>query len=514
MKKRVAGLLLLIFILLCSSQSRGQEKLLNPGEFYDASMALYYQGAFGEAIQGFLSIIRSAPASKLVSYSQYMIGLCYLKMEKYEDAIRQFELYLKNYPENDRRKEAEQGIQIAKERLKEKTTALSAVSEPVVRRPFPIGKRVKRRICVQASSFEGKTLEEVEKRMKQLKNAGVNTVILRVFQNRGDRTYPFVTGKREEGVYFKTEYAPVVDDLLGKLAEIVHRNGLEIFAWMTTRYANYGLEDSPGYRCMKYNFETKKMEMGRGFNLFHPEGVKRLENLFRDLGRNPIDGILFQDDLILRHDEDFSPEANEAFLKEFGYSPDPNLFYVDPYKSDSGKYYVKGYTDRFWVWANWKNRWLMTVAKRLMEASRESNPNLQFAINLYFESVLSDLNGVAWFSQTLSGALRNNFDYYAVMAYHRQAMKDRNIEAGEAIGLMAETTRKAIEGVGDPSKVLMKVWLLDWKRNGTVRGNLAPRKEIEDALTAILNRGQVSLAFVPYIDAFPIDSFKDKWTNK
>jgi len=23
-------------------------------------------------------------------------------------------------------------------------------------------------------------------------------------------------------------------------------------------------------------------------------------------------------------------------------------------------YYVKGYTDRFWVWANWKNRWLMT----------------------------------------------------------------------------------------------------------------------------------------------------------
>ena len=50
-----------------------------------------------------------------------------------------------------------------------------------------------------------------------------------------------LTPSHEEGVYFKTEYAPVVDDLLGKLAEIVHRNGLEIFAWMTTRYASYGL---------------------------------------------------------------------------------------------------------------------------------------------------------------------------------------------------------------------------------------------------------------------------------
>ena len=73
----------------------------------------------------------------------------------------------------------------------------------------------------------------------------MDTLILRVFQNKGDRMYQFVTPRREEGVYFKTEYAPVVDDILGKVTEIAHRNGLEIFAWMTTRYANYGLEAHP-----------------------------------------------------------------------------------------------------------------------------------------------------------------------------------------------------------------------------------------------------------------------------
>jgi tetratricopeptide (TPR) repeat protein len=507
----MTGLTSILLLLLFLSQGNSQEKVLKPGELYDSSIDLYYKGKYGEAIQGFSKIVQSAPASKLASYSQYMIGFCCLKMGKYEEAIRQLGLYLRNYPESDRVSEAERGIQVAKEQLKEKTPALPTVSEPVVKNSLPEVKRTKRRICVQVSYLEGKNLEEVEKRLKELKNAGVNTIIFRVFQNKGDRIHKFVTAHHEEGVYFKTQNAPVVDDILGKVADMAHRSGLEIFAWITTRYANYGLEGHPEYRCKRYNFETKKMEEARGFNLFHPDVLRRLEGLFRDLGRYPIDGILFQDDLILKHDEDFSPEANQAFLKEFGYLPQPEFFYIDPYKSESGKYYAKAYTDRFWSWANWKNRWLMNVARRLMEVARESNQNLQFAINLYFEAVLSDLNGMVWFSQSLPGALKNNFDYYAVMAYHRQAMKDRDIEVGEAIGLMAEATQKAVEVVGDPSKVLMKVWILDWKGNEVVRYELAPRKEIEEILTSILKHGEVSLAFVPYIDQFPIHPLKGKW---
>jgi tetratricopeptide (TPR) repeat protein len=512
MEKWITGLISVLLVLLFLSQGDSQERLLNPGELYDSSMALYHQGKWEEAIQGFSKVVQSAPVSKLASYSQYMIGLCYLKMEKYEEAIRPLELYLKNYPEGDRVNEAEKGIQMAKEQLKEKTSAPSPISEPGEKKFLTEVKKAKRRICAQIAYLEGKNPEEVEKRVKELKNAGVNTIIFRVFQNKGDRTYKFVTARHEEGVYFKTEYAPVVDDILGEVAEMVHRNGLEIFAWITTRYANYGLEGHREYRSKRYNFETKQIEEARGFNLFHPDVLKRLEGIFRDLGRTPIDGILFQDDLILRHGEDFSNEANKAFLKEFGYLPHPDLFYIDSYKSESGKYYVKTYTDRFWTWANWKNRWLMNVAKRLMVAARESNPNLQFAINLYFEAVLSDVNGMIWFSQTLSGTLKNNFDYYAIMAYHRQAMKDRKIGVKEAIDLMAEVTQKAVEIVGDPSKVLMKVWILDWKGNGGVSDELVSQKEIEEILTAILNQGQVSLAFVPYIDRFPIHSFKGRWT--
>jgi biofilm PGA synthesis lipoprotein PgaB len=296
------------------------------------------------------------------------------------------------------------------------------------------------------------------------------------------------------------------------VAEIAHRNGLDLFAWITTRYADYGLDGHPEYRCKSYNFETKKMEVARGYNLFHPDVLKRLEGLFRDLGRYPIEGILLQDDLILKHNEDFSLDAGKAFLQEFGYSPHPDIFYIEPYKSESGKYYVKAYTDRFWTWADWKNRWLMNVAKRLMEAARESNPNLQFALNLYFEAVLNHSNSVAWFSQTLSGALEKDFDYYAIMAYHRQAMKGRNIGLKESIDLMAEAAQKAVKSVGDPFRVLMKIWIRDWKSNEAVGYELAPQKEIEEILGRVLEQGEVSLAFVPYTHQFPLHRLKGKWT--
>jgi biofilm PGA synthesis lipoprotein PgaB len=554
MPKWVGILILITFILSGSSYGQGQQKAQDPGDLYDAGTALFHKAKYEEAIDQFSKLILFFPTSKLSSYSRYMIGQCYLKMRKYEEAVQQFELYLKTYPNGDRIYEAKKGIEFSKEKLREKASPPALSPPPVdpgepkkksdevklltprsqawsspktgsersivlpvqgegsgaIERieSSPSKRKVKRRICAQVFDLDFATVDEVEKEVKVLKEAGVDTLILRVFQNKGGRPFQFVRPRHEEGVYFETLHAPVVDDVLGKMAEIVHRNGLDLFAWITTRYANYGFEEPSEYRCKGYNFETKKIEVARGFNLYHPGVLKRLEGLFRDLGRYPIDGILFQDDLVLKHNEDFSAEANQAFLKEFGYSPHPGLFYVEPYKSDNGKYYVKGYTPQFWSWAGWKNRWLMNVAQRLMGAARESNPTLKFGINLYYETVFNSSNAVAWFSQSFSEALRTNFDYYALMAYHRQAMKESNMEERKAIGLMAEVAGNAIQRVGDPARVLMKIQIFDWKSSEVV-----PQKEVEEVVTGILNHGEVSLAFIPYMNQFPLHTLKGKWAS-
>jgi biofilm PGA synthesis lipoprotein PgaB len=513
MKKLMIGLFLIVSVFTSLSPVWGQEKAIDSGEVYDSAMDLFHKGRYQEAIEGFSKLIQSFPTSRLVSYAQYMMGQSFLKIGKYEEAIEKFDYYIKTYPDGDRVKESEQGLKIAREKMKLKKEISRTVVEGKPTPEEPKQEKAKRRVCAQISYLEARNFVEVEKRVKELKDAGVDTLIFRVFQNKGDRMYKFVKARHEEGVFFKTEQALVVDDVLGKVAEIVHRHGLELFAWMTTRYANYHIEKQVDHQSRIYNFETKKMEIGRGLNLFHPDVLPRLEGIFRDLGHYPIDGILFQDDLIFRHNEDFSLEASKAFLKDFGYSPTPDIFYVEPYKSESGKYYVKGYTEQFWTWAKWKNRHLMDVAMKLVAAARESNPKLQFAINLYFEAILNDSNGVAWFSQTLEEALKKGFDYYAIMAYHRQAMKGRGIELKESIDLMAEATRKAIQSVNDPSRVMMKIWILDWKSNEVVGYELAPQKEIEEILGKILEQGAVSLAFVPYIHQFPLQQLKGKWTT-
>ncbi len=117
MKKRAVRLILILFVSLYALPGEGKEKIKNPGELYDSSMELYNKGRCEEATKGFSKIIQSFPKSKLISYSQYMIGLCHFKMERYEEALKQFELYLKTYPEGDRAKEAERRIQISKAKL-------------------------------------------------------------------------------------------------------------------------------------------------------------------------------------------------------------------------------------------------------------------------------------------------------------------------------------------------------------------------------------------------------------
>jgi hypothetical protein len=93
------------------------------------------------------------------------------------------------------------------------------------------------------------------------------------------------------------------------------------------------------------------------------------------------------------------------------------------------------------------------------------------------------------------------------MAYHRQAMKELNMEEKKAIGLMTEVAQKAVESVGDPSKVLMKFQIYDWKSY-----EIIPQSEVQEVLNGILNHSEVSLAFYPYLDQFPLRLLKGKWT--
>jgi len=357
-------------------------------------------------------------------------------------------------------------------------------------------------VAAQVSLFYCQNLKNVEERIRRLAEAGVNTLIVRVFQNQGDRPYRFANPQYPSGVYFRTRYAPVVDDVLGPVVRIAHRHGLRVFAWMTTRHANYGFEDRKALRAFRYDFERETMTPARGFNLFRPEVTTRLEGLYCDLARYRIDGILFQDDLILRHNEGFSPEARQLFFQDHGYAPDPSLFYGEASGQKDDKILFSCYTDRFWIWTRWKNRKILDLAEKLMDAARKVKPNLRFAINLYYESVLYPEKGMAWYSQSLEVARDLPFDYFSIMAYHRQIKEELGLTTmEETLSQIARLTEKAVEMAGDPARVLIKVQVVDWKNS-----RLLPQEETEKVLRTVGEKPGIHVAVVPYQPDFPMDT--------
>jgi biofilm PGA synthesis lipoprotein PgaB len=329
----------------------------------------------------------------------------------------------------------------------------------------------------------------------------VNTVFIRMFHNQGDR--PLFKGgpSAGSGVYFRTEAAPMLKDYLSEIIPLCRRLGLSIFAWMTTRRSEWLLSEDPGLAEYTYDPPTDRVLRSRSLNIFHPRVVERLALLYRDLAAYDIDGILFQDDLVLRAGEGFSPEAIAAYMEDGGPTVSPGtLFRLEGRNPGSPLFSPDNYRPAFWDWVAWKNRRLLELAWELMDAAREIRPGLRFALNLYYEAVLNPRMALAWYAQDLKAAQGYPFDYYSLMSYHRQIGKELSLSGEEALGVLTTMSRRAVRAVGSPEKIIMKIQALDWDTRQTI-----PREELDHALEAATPVEGISLAFVRSRSDPPLD---------
>ena len=433
---------------------------------YQRGVILLSKGMYRESATVLQRFIETSPLNPFLEDAQYYLGLSFLKGGRYREALEEFDLYLKNFPGGKYRKEALEGRKKAS---------------------LMIEGRQKGFMALQIHNFSSRTYEELEKEIREIKERGYDTIILRVFHNRGDSYYPFVRSRLKEGVYFRTTHAPVLGDVLTPVIRIARKEGLRVFAWMTTRYADYGLK---GSRCRAYDFR-KGLVYCRGLDLFDEKAMEYLEALYEDLARYPIDGILFQDDLILRYNEGFGEKASYLFKKETGYPLDPGLLYRDVRPLPNGRYRVR-YTDLFWKWAEWKSRHLMEVAKRIMTRAKKRNRNIRFAVNLMYETAYKPKEALAWLSQSLEGARKAGFDYYAIMAYHRQIQEELGLNREETLEVLSKIADYARKGIDSPEKVLIKIQILDWKTREWISAG-----EVEEILKGMKEKG-VSIALSPY----------------
>lgn len=352
----------------------------------------------------------------------------------------------------------------------------------------------------QVLLFRGETAAEIEGNLAQLKEAGVDTVVVRVFQNRGDRPL-FYAGRPAGGVgvYFPTSAAPVVADHLAVVSAACRRLGLSVFAWMTTRTCDWLLEERPDLVELRYDTAVGKVVPSGRLNVFHPVARRHLAALFRDLARADIDGVLFQDDLVLKAGEGFSPEAIEAYIDDGGVPVSPELLFVrPPAAAEAAIFSPDLYREAFWPWAAWKNRRLLDLAGELMAEARAVRPGLRFALNLYYETILNPRMALAWYAQDLGVARGRPFDYFSLMSYHRQIGRELAFDLEQAIAAVGVLSRQAAAAAGDAARIIVKVQALDWETRTPL-----PAAELDQALGAAAPG--VSLAFVRGLDDPPLE---------
>lgn len=441
------------------------------------------------------------PNSSFVEEARLLTGESYLKAALYDNAVRSLQGFIDTTSNAALKERAAGALAEAKLKARDETTDKTTPPEGLRRVKLSDDSVAMR--GVQVLLFEGRSRREVMEEIEKISSSGVDTLIVRVFHNRGDRPHRFVDPKKAErtkaGVYFKTTHAPVVEDILGFVLRESHKRGLKVFAWMTTRYADYGLEGREDLACRGYELRSKEFYRCKGLDVLNKRTVNHLVKLYEDLAEYPIDGILFQDDLVLKHTEGFGKASLKSFESASGKALNPESLYIRMKDSD----YV-GYTPVFWEWVSWKNRRLLEVADTIKDAVREKNPDVKFAINFMYESVLSPPSALAWFSQDLSKAVRSGFDYYSIMAYHRQMGDELGKGQREIEDLIEAMVEEAVNIVGDPEKVLIKLQTVNWDT-----GKAIPNSEVVRLLRRVKRTAPVSVAVVPYRSNFPFETFKD-----
>ncbi len=316
---------------------------------------------------------------------------------------------------------------------------------------------------IQITRLEGKTPAELEAFMERLKEHNIRTIFFRVFQNPGDGFFEIFPRQAREGVYFKTSYAPLVSDLLPSVCRMAHERGIAVYAWMNTFKAKF-LRCDGARRLYRYDPQTDRIEETPAWNPFDPKVQTALVGLFSDLARNSIDGILVQDDMVLRYTEALGRYSRTLFAGEKGGGMfAPRDLYVFG-RSESGKRYVNAYTPLFWEWCRWKSRELAKLAGRLKAAVKKVRPSAIFAVDVNYEALMTPENALAWFSWSIPTMEEvAHPDLYVVMSYQRQMAEELEKPEPVILGYIEQMVVSALRLIPDPNRWVFKVQTVDWR---------------------------------------------------
>jgi hypothetical protein len=275
--------------------------------------------------------------------------------------------------------------------------------------------------AAMVDTIQEKSLSALEKTIKKLRSKGVNALVIRMYQNHWQPYHRLSRKLVPVGVYYKSHFAPLVDDLLTPIVNLARRYNMRIFVRISSRRCDWASERNPQWQDTGFDPVTgEELVPILGLNLFNYHVRYYLINLFRELAQYPIDGIVLSDDFSLGPVEGYAQESLAEFSMESqqkNISNDIKKWFGNLIPGIGGGYYIDKFPEFLVQFFKWRSRKLGEFAAEIVKNIRLVDPTMGVGLTLksdflrpkFTEKVLTSL------SLDLDEMVKANFDYYFVL---------------------------------------------------------------------------------------------------
>jgi biofilm PGA synthesis lipoprotein PgaB len=272
-----------------------------------------------------------------------------------------------------------------------------------------------------------------------LQGAGISKVIVRVFSD----------DEKNGGLYFTNRDYKTVRPMLDNWAPNFYNGKVGLWAWMGGRWFSW-LKDS---RYLDREWQNNEQRIIPKLDLFNPDAEELIIDLFKQLAGKPIQGILIQDDLVLRHSEGLSNWGKACFTVATGFPADERL--MTKTNSAPGQ-----------AWERVKCERLTRVLAKIITACKTVNPLIKVAMNIHYELPLAPEQARSWYAHDPEALAASSLDHFYLMAYHRQIKSELNLSEAANRLYFAKMTAAALERFGP--RLVVKIQVRDWQDSSLI----------------------------------------------
>ena len=335
----------------------------------------YERENYPQAIRSFMMVLERYPGDPILEEAEWMLAKSYEANGDDRPALEEYRRFMRNYPDSDHLYE-----------VKLRADVLGQALEPP---SLPESRSGLRAVQLTPQALINGTA--FESTVRTFSRNGINALIIPMVRPGGPLP----------GVFFKTDLAPVVQDLLGPALTTAHDHKLRVFASLPLRQMGW-LRDAD-WLDARFDRAAGRFIADDRLNLWNFKVQNYLLALSLDLAAYPIDGLIIEEPVGYSATEGFHEMGIERFNKDFGLNVTPSQLYGNG-----------SLTPDFWRWAGWKNRQVMAVLKRLVHELHVRQPQMQIALATSKEAVRLPREALLQYGQDILEARQAEFDFFVL----------------------------------------------------------------------------------------------------